>query len=107
MANDSATGGYLVQTDGPIYGDALDDFFGDLFAELTELDRDEFIRPLFQINPPPIPEADINWLAFGVRGGPRLTVHLGALRFVVDCLEVRRTAGLTEIDDSLRFGGMM
>jgi hypothetical protein len=63
---DSSTGGYLIPTTGPIYDDLLDDFFGDLFAALTGLDRDNFIRPLFQVNPPPIPEADVDWLAFGV-----------------------------------------
>jgi len=65
MANTSATGGYLVQESGPIYGNALDDFFHDVIEGLTDLDEN-LIRPLFQLNPPPIPEPDIDWIAFGV-----------------------------------------
>jgi hypothetical protein len=65
MANTSATGGYLVQASGPIYGDALDDFFHNVIQGLTELDEN-LIRPLFQLNPPPIPEPDIDWIAFGI-----------------------------------------
>ena len=66
MANTSATGGYLVQTDGPIYGDVLDNFFRDVIGGLTGLSTDTLIRPLFQLDPPPIPEPEIDWIAFGV-----------------------------------------
>ena len=77
----SATGGYLVPTDNPIYDAALDDFFGNVLAELSELDRDNNIRPLFQEDPPALPEHSEDWLAFGVtvteaeNGVPELIVN--------------------------------
>ena len=46
-----------------------------------------------------------NGLAFGVRLGHRLPVHFGQLRFVVQCLQMGRTAGHTQMDDPFRLRG--
>src|SRR6266508_695483 len=42
-------------------------------------------------------------LPSGERLGHRLTRHVGELRLVVECFEMRRPAGLVQIDDAFRF----
>ena len=67
MSNTSATGGVLspAVTPAPLEGDALQDFFHDLFAGITGLDS-TLIRPRWQPEPANIPATGTDWLAFGV-----------------------------------------
>ena len=67
MANDSSTGGYLIPAvaPAPLEDDALDDFFHDVLAGISGLDG-SLVRPLWQEEPPNIPDRSVTWLAFGV-----------------------------------------
>lgn len=67
MANDSATGGYLVPaiSPAPLEDDALDDFIHDLLAGVSGL-VGNLIRPLWQEEPPNIPDRSVTWCAFGM-----------------------------------------
>lgn len=62
--NTSATGGYLRQTTGPLDGIDFRRFIGTVLVGITGLDA-KLVRPTWQQNPPPIPDIDIDWLAFG------------------------------------------
>jgi hypothetical protein len=61
----SATGGYLRPTQSPLYGQLLDQKIHTYLRGVTGLD-DIFIRPMWQANPPQIPDINVTWLAFGV-----------------------------------------
>lgn len=69
MPNTSATGGYLTP-DGviapPLEDEALDDFLGDIVAGITGLDRDKYVRPRWQEEPPNLPARSVDWVAVGV-----------------------------------------
>lgn len=69
MPNTSASGGYLAP-DGvitpPLEDQALDDFLGDLVGGITGLDRDKYVRPRWQEEPPNLPARTVNWVAVGV-----------------------------------------
>jgi hypothetical protein len=68
MPNDSSTGGYLLPaaTPAPIEDDALDDFLGDVVGAITGLDRDNYVRPRWQLDPPNLPARNVNWVGVGV-----------------------------------------
>ena len=64
MTNSSATGGFLQPTNPPpLEGEALEDFFHDLIVGCTGLDP-TLVRPAWQVEPPNIPIAGTNWIAF-------------------------------------------
>lgn len=66
MPNTSATGGYLLQGDPkPIEGQALRRFLHGLLVGVSGLPT-TLVRPSWQPNPPPIPDIDTDWLAFGI-----------------------------------------
>lgn len=65
MPNTSATGGYLQQVAGPIDGLDLRRFIGTLLVGVSGF-APELVRPIWQQNPPPIPDIDTNWMAFGI-----------------------------------------
>ena len=67
MPNTSATGGFLTQVSGPIEGLDLRRFIGTLLVGVSGLNT-SLVRPMWQKNPPPIPDIDTNWLAFGITG---------------------------------------
>lgn len=61
----SATGGYLRPAQSPAYGQLLDQQLHTFLRGLTGLDN-TLIRPMWQTNPPQVPDISITWLAFGV-----------------------------------------
>lgn len=65
MSNTSATGGYLQQVAGPLEGLDLRRFIGTLLVGVSGF-APEMVRPAWQQNPPPIPNIDTNWMAFGI-----------------------------------------
>lgn len=67
MPNTSATGGYLTQTSGPSEGLALRRFIGSVLSGISGIPN-TLVRPIWQQDPPPVPEIDTTWLAFGIAG---------------------------------------
>jgi hypothetical protein len=67
MPNTSATGGYLTQTEGSIDGVSFRRFIGAVLVGVSGFQA-EYVRPSWQTNPPPIPNIDVNWMAFGQTG---------------------------------------
>lgn len=65
MPNTSTSGGYLTQTSSSIDGQALRRFLQSVIVGVTGLDP-TLVRPIWQQNPPPIPEIDTNWCGFAV-----------------------------------------
>lgn len=65
MSNTSATGGYLQQVVGPLEGLNLRRFIGTVLVGVSGF-APEMVRPAWQQNPPPIPNIDTNWMAFGI-----------------------------------------
>ena len=65
MSNTSATGGYLQQVVGPLEGLDLRRFIGTVLVGVSGF-APEMVRPAWQQNPPPIPNIDTNWMAFGI-----------------------------------------
>lgn len=68
MVNTSATGGPLLPATLPVVleGAALEDFFhNNILVPLTGLNG-KLVRPSWQGEPPNIPQADTNWLAFNL-----------------------------------------
>ena len=65
MPNNSSTGGYILPSSGPPYGDTLDDIFHDLTAGLTGI-ANSLIRPRWQPEPPNQPDFTTDWVAFGL-----------------------------------------
>lgn len=65
MSNTSATGGYLQQVDGPLEGLDLRRFIGTVLVGVSGF-APEMVRPAWQQNPPPVPNIDTNWMAFGI-----------------------------------------
>jgi hypothetical protein len=61
----SATGGYLNQTAGPTEGVTLQRFLQQVIVGVSGLPGNA-IRPLWQANPPPLPDITANWCAFGI-----------------------------------------
>lgn len=74
MPNDSSTGGILAPMPDPspvpTEDNELEDFFTALFAEICGLDEDTDVRPIWQPEPPKIPEPDVDWLALSVTTVP-------------------------------------
>lgn len=65
--NDSSTGGYLSPTGTSPLADAdLADAFQAMVVGITGL-AGKMVRPRWQPNPPPQPEASIDWCAIGVQ----------------------------------------
>lgn len=60
----SAKGGYL-NTALPDEV-ALRNFMQEVFVGITGL-QNTFVRPRFQLDPPPMPEPEVNWLSFDIR----------------------------------------
>jgi len=65
MSNTSATGGYLQQVVGPLEGLDLRRFIGTVLVGVSGF-APEMVRPAWQQNPPPVPNIDTNWMAFGI-----------------------------------------
>lgn len=65
MPNTSATGGYLQQVSGPLEGLDLRRFIGTVLVGVSGF-APEMVRPAWQQNPPPVPNIDTNWMAFGI-----------------------------------------
>lgn len=65
MPNTSATGGFLQQTAGPLEGLDLRRFIGTVLVGVSGLPA-EMVRPSWQQNPPPVPNIDTDWMAFGI-----------------------------------------
>lgn len=66
---DSSTGGYLLPNPtpaAPLEDDALDNFLGDIISGITGLERNNLVRPRWQVDPPNLPARTVNWVAFGV-----------------------------------------
>jgi hypothetical protein len=64
--NDSSTGGYLAPTGAAaLDDDALDAVFQQLVAGVTGIPGN-LVRPLWQQNPPNLPDAGTNWVALGI-----------------------------------------
>lgn len=64
MPNTSATGGYLRQTSGTIDNLDFRRFIGLMLVNISGF-APELVRPAWQQNPSPIPNIDIDWMAFG------------------------------------------
>lgn len=64
MANDSASGGYLLPTDSVVNDDALEDLLQSVVVGITGLPGD-LVRPRWQPDPPPLPDVAVNWCAIG------------------------------------------
>lgn len=62
--NTSATGGYLVATNESLEGIPFRRFIGSVLVSISGLPPAN-VRPAWQTNPPPIPDVDTNWMAFG------------------------------------------
>jgi hypothetical protein len=65
VPNTSATGGYLQQVAGPLEGLDLRRFIGTVLVGVSGF-APEMVRPAWQQNPPPVPNIDTNWMAFGI-----------------------------------------
>jgi hypothetical protein len=67
VPNTSATGGYLAPslTTPPLYDQAFRRLLQAVFVGITSLPG-KFVRPAWQQNPPPMPEIDVDWMAFGI-----------------------------------------
>lgn len=69
MPNDSSTGGFLAPelAPAPVPDEdaALRAFLQATFVGITGLNKDTGVRPLWQPEPPPMPEPSVNWMAFG------------------------------------------
>lgn len=65
VPNTSATGGYLTATTQTIEGIPFRRFIGSVLVGVSGL-QSEYVRPSFQINPPPMPDIDINWIAYNI-----------------------------------------
>lgn len=65
----SATGGYLRQTSVSLDGLALRRFIATVLVGLTGFDEN-LVRPSWQPNPPPHPDIEVNWMAFGIATMP-------------------------------------
>lgn len=64
---DSSTGGYLSPIGTPPLADAdLEDLFQTMVVGITGLDG-TMVRPRWQPNPPPQPEATVDWCAIGIQ----------------------------------------
>lgn len=63
--SDSSTGGYIPQQSGPIEGPALHRFLNSVIAGVTGI-KGDLVRPAYQLNPPPMPENSVNWVAFHI-----------------------------------------
>ncbi len=67
MANDSSTGGYLVQDNSyAITDEDLVDALQESIVGITEIDS-AYVRPRWQENPPATPGIDVDWVAVGVQ----------------------------------------
>ena len=64
MSNTSATGGYLQPTQTFLEGQALLNFFHDVFVGILGFDN-TLVRPFYQQNPPTRPSINVDWMAFG------------------------------------------
>lgn len=62
---DSSTGGYIQPTDTIIPSTNIDDIIHDFLVGITGL-ANTLVRPMWQPEPPPTPDIDIDWLAFGI-----------------------------------------
>lgn len=65
MSNDSSTGGYVLATSSDPYDQALDRILQQAVAAITGIDP-TMVRPRWQVNPPTMPEPEVNWAAVGV-----------------------------------------
>jgi hypothetical protein len=65
VPNTSASGGYLQQVVGPLEGLDLRRFIGTVLVGVSGF-APEMVRPAWQQNPPPVPNIDTNWMAFGI-----------------------------------------
>ncbi len=65
--NNSSTGGYLTPaaSPAPLEGQALVNFLQAWIVGITGLPG-QFVRPRWQPEPPNIPDATVDWLAFGI-----------------------------------------
>jgi hypothetical protein len=70
MTNTSATGGplYSIDTNGYLADDALEDFIQTWLTAVTAL-KGKLVRPVYQPDPPPLPDYGETWLAFNVKPG--------------------------------------
>lgn len=129
MPNTSATGGYLQQVAGPLEGLDLRRFIGTVLVGVSGFEP-ELVRPAWQQNPPPVPNIDTNWMAFGITarradndpyqvetddGNRTLMLRHEELDIMLafygpDCLqkaaEVREGFELTQNTESLLLAGM-
>lgn len=64
MANDSASGGYLLPTDTVIDDQALQDLLQGAVVGITGLPG-PMVRPRWQTDPPPLPAVGADWAAIG------------------------------------------
>lgn len=62
MANTSATGGYLVETETALN---VERFFHDVIMNLTGIDK-TLVRPRWQPDEPTMPASGTDWVGFGV-----------------------------------------
>ncbi len=124
---DSSTGGYLQQISGPVEGLDLRRFLGTMLAGVSGLSPD-LVRPAWQIHPAPIPDININWMAFAIlsrraENDPYQVANNSGLTMIVheeidvlltfygpDCLqkaaEIRDGLGLSQNTEALRIAGM-
>lgn len=65
MANNSASGGYLLPSTEPTYDTALEDLFQTVIVGITGLPGN-LVRPRYQKDPPNQPGFDVDWASFGV-----------------------------------------
>ena len=63
--NTSATGGYLAPINTEAQDTAFEDFFHGVLSGISGI-TGVLTRPAWQQNPPPVPEPDIDWLAFSI-----------------------------------------
>lgn len=61
----STVAGPLVQSTGPVEGQALRQFFHGMVKDVTGLSA-TFVRPLWQPDPPVMPALEENWCGFGI-----------------------------------------
>ncbi len=65
VPNSSASGGYLLQTAGPIDSNALIRFLHDVIVGISGL-TNTLVRPAFQQDVPVIPGIDVDWCSFWI-----------------------------------------
>jgi hypothetical protein len=65
MPNTSATGGYLTQTESSIDGLPFRRFIGTMLVGVSGLAA-TMVRPSWQRNPPPVPDIEVSWMAYGI-----------------------------------------